>query len=369
MPYYLKHHFNPEFDYTNLKPREVEGGSVDYYNMGYVQNVEPGQVLAEWVDDPLEAEEYGATVYEEKEFPAGRNTRIDPSNPDRLIADAYGYVFYEEGKICIKKTLNVRRDVDFHTGNISFVGDVVVHGDIKSGFQVQGHNVMTKGTIDAASVRAKHSFVSTSGIKGGGKAVVRSGGSMRVAFVEKAMLLAGGRMLIDGACMHSNIYAGDQLAVKGRLAGGCAVCSRLVYVGETLGGGMNAETVIILGYNAVLMNKSHLVEAKIKELRNSIEEQRRLLLKDNISSEGIRSIIAKDEEKLALYKRRHDEIWSQMRALEDLETCKVVVPGKVRPGVEICIGEASLVVDEYLEDVCFTYKDHEIVVSSPAMKR
>lgn len=176
-------------------------------------------------------------------------------------------------------------------------------------------------------------------------------------------------MLVDGACMHSNIYAGEQLAVKGRLAGGCAVCSRLVFVGETLGGGLNAETVIILGYNAVLLNKSHLVEEKIREANALLEEQRRMLLKEDISKEGIRQQMAIIEEKLEKYKDKHRELWDQIRTLEDLESCKVVVPGQVRPGVEVCIGQASLVVNDFLEDVCFRYKDHEIVVSSPAMKR
>lgn len=50
----LKHFFNPDFDYQNLKPVEKTDGSVDYYNMGYVQSVITGQVLAQWEDEENE---------------------------------------------------------------------------------------------------------------------------------------------------------------------------------------------------------------------------------------------------------------------------------------------------------------------------
>lgn len=39
MPHYLKHHFDPEFDFRNLRPGELRDGSVDHRNMGYVRNV------------------------------------------------------------------------------------------------------------------------------------------------------------------------------------------------------------------------------------------------------------------------------------------------------------------------------------------
>ena len=54
--YYLRHYFNPDFDYLNLKPGGDNGAS-DVYSLGYVQNVIAGQVLAELV--PLDNAEAG----------------------------------------------------------------------------------------------------------------------------------------------------------------------------------------------------------------------------------------------------------------------------------------------------------------------
>ena len=57
--YYLRHYFNPDFDYLNLKPGG-DSGATDVYSLGYVQNVIAGQVLAEIL--PLEAVEREAIL-------------------------------------------------------------------------------------------------------------------------------------------------------------------------------------------------------------------------------------------------------------------------------------------------------------------
>jgi hypothetical protein len=371
MPYFLKHCFDPDFDYQNLKPKERDDGRVDHYNMGYVQNVARGQELARWVDSEMDAGQGGVNLaFEEKIFPAGANTMVDPDDPDRLLASAPGYVYYDEnGKISVKKTLNVRRDVDFHTGNIQFLGNVIVHGGVRSGFQLQGLNLMVKDTVDAALLRAEASIVAEAGIKGGGKGVVKAGGNLRTPFAENAMLLAGGRMLIDGACMHCDLFAGEQLAVKGRLAGGTAVSSRLIYVGEKLGGGLGAETSLVLGYDAMLLNKSQLVEARIKICLERLEEHKALLAKHADLHDELAPRVAAEKERLDKLREVREGIWRRIRAMRDLHKCRVVVPGKVLPGVVVSIGEATLTVDDYLEDVCFIYRDLEVVVQSPAMKR
>ncbi|BBD08906.1 DUF342 domain-containing protein [Desulfovibrio ferrophilus] len=370
MSYYLKHYFDPDFDFQNLKPQELADGRVDHYNLGYVQNVNQGQVVAQWVDSPEQAGGNGNQLaFEDKVFPAGKNTQVDPEDGDKLLATVPGYVFYDDGKITVKKTLNIRRDVDFHTGNIQFLGNVIIHGGVRSGFQVQGLNIMIKDTVDAALIRADESIVAEAGIKGGSKGVVKATGNLRASYAENAMLLAGGRTLIDAACMHCEVFSGEQLAVKGRLAGGMAVSSRLIFVGEQLGGALGAETTLILGYDAILLNKSQLVEARIKVSKDRLKEKQALLAKHEDLAEELAPQIARERERLDKLLARHRAIWSRISRLEDMESCRVVVPGKVLPGVEICIGEACLSVNEYLEDVCFTYKDYEIVITSPAMKR
>ena len=127
-------------------------GDTDCYNLGYVQNVVKGQILAELVPLAEVEEPLPRFILKEAVLPQGANTRIDPAHPQYLLADANGYVFYYQDKIVVKRLLNVRTDVSFQTGNIFFVGDTVVHKDVKAGFSVQANNVLVHGIVEGGEV-------------------------------------------------------------------------------------------------------------------------------------------------------------------------------------------------------------------------
>jgi uncharacterized protein (DUF342 family) len=51
-----------------------------------------------------------------------------------------------------------------------------------------------------------------------------------------------------------------------------------------------------------------------------------------------------------------------------LERCRVIVPGSVKPGVEVSIGPAYLKVNDFLENVRFYYENREVKIASPAIE-
>ncbi|MEW5773204.1 MAG: FapA family protein [Thermodesulfobacteriota bacterium] len=368
MPHHLALRFDPDYDYLNLRPRELADGSVDHRNLGYVQNVRQGELLAEWLPDGTEAAASGQVLEcAERVLPAGEGVRPDPANPDRLLADRDGYPSLFEGRIIVKTLLNVRQEVGVRTGNVQFVGDVVVHDAVRSGFQVAGRSVLVKGVVEAALVRAEASLSCEGGVKGAGRAVLKAGENLRLPFAEKAMLLAGKNLLVDGACMHCEIFAGGRAAVKGLLVGGAVYASSVVYVEEQLGGGLGAETLVLLGYDAMALNKAMLVERRIREETKRLEELTALSKVNPALREELKEKIIACQDKLDRFSARNAGLWQGIHARADLERCAVIVPGRVRPGVEVCIGGARLEVDDFLENVRFTYKDGEVTFSSPAM--
>ena len=88
MQYYLRHYFNPDFDYLRPKPGVGEDGeSSDLYSLGYVQNVIAGQLLAEVI--PLEqagAEPDPRFVLSRPVLPGGANTQVDPAYPNYPVS-------------------------------------------------------------------------------------------------------------------------------------------------------------------------------------------------------------------------------------------------------------------------------------------
>ena len=185
MQYYLRHYFNPDFDYLRPKPGIGEDGeSSDLYSLGYVQNVIAGQLLAEVI--PLEqagAEPDPRFVLSRPVLPGGANTRVDPAYPNYLLSTSNGYVFYNNGKITVKRLLNVRQDVSFRTGNIFFVGDMAVHGSVRSGFSVQANNLRIMGMVEGGVARARRDLMVDGGARGGAALSIRSVTGAPVKFV------------------------------------------------------------------------------------------------------------------------------------------------------------------------------------------
>lgn len=368
MAHFLKHYFDPDFNHLDVKAKALQGGRVDHLNRDYVHNVVSGELLAEWTEVPdPSADGYDPRfVFQAKSFPAGPNTLIDPHNPDRLLAAVNGYVYYNADKnIAVNTLLNVRRDVDYATGNISFVGDVVVHGGVRSGFSVKGRNILVKGPVEGAVLEAGGSIQVEAGVKGDNQAKIRAKGSVKLGFCENALVSAEKNILVQGSSMHCKLFAGNALAVKERLIGGEAVCRRMVHVQEQLGGGLNTITNIVLGYDPQLLKNISDLKARMATLKNELS---RLSTQVARKAPGAVERTADLERKHALYQKQL-KVWSNQLLEEDLSACAVIAPGEVRSGVEISIGSLYHSITDVLRDVRIQWKDRQISVASPAEQR
>lgn len=366
MPYFLKHHFDPDFDHLNIKNQARDDGRVDHRQRDYVHNVIVGQVLAEL----LEIEEHDEGRYDSRfvldtpVFPMGANTEVDPEHPNRLLATINGYVYLDpEGLITVKSLLNVRRDVDFATGNISFVGDIVVHGAVRSGFSIKARNILVKGTVEAATLEATQSIHVQAGVKGDKRADLRAKGSIKVKFCENATISAGKNLLVEGACMHCRLFIGNALAVRDRLVGGETNCRHLVHVGRQLGGGLNTTTTLTMGYDPFLMHRISEVENAIKTLQWRGQDS----ATKGTARNGATRPVEVDRKIMLLEKQR--QLLTEKLATEDLQACSVIVPGEVRPGVEVSIGQAYHMNSDFLQDMRFFWENEKIVLASPAEPR
>lgn len=370
MPYFLKHHFDPDLDHDNLKPEEQDDGSVDHYELNYVQNVEAGAVIAQWVD--LDSETLSKAdprfVFEEKKFPAGKGTGIKRKHPNRLYAAINGCVCYQDDKIVVKGSLNVPRDIDFRTGNVNFIGNLSISGSIRSGFSVQGRDVTVHGQVEGAHVEALRDLNCRGGIKGSKSAFLEAGQSMKIAFCEYATLKASDDILVKGTLMHSNVYAGHRLAVGGRLTGGRICCHEYVYVGEQLGGGLDTDTSLVLGYDPTLLFADEEYNRRIKKLHESLSSYEKALSKRDEPKEVIGPKLEAARKELELIKMLKVKLWEGIEGTGQIDDCKILVPGVVKPGVEISIGSAFLKVNDFLEDVYFYHENGEVKVGASTKK-
>ncbi|MFW5734968.1 MAG: FapA family protein [Oceanidesulfovibrio sp.] len=349
MPYYLRHHFDPDFDYTQLRPRERTDGGVDHYDLGYVQNVTRGQLLAEIVDmENIEHEYDKRFILNEPVFPAGVNTMVDPENGRRLLAEVNGYVFRANGLIHVHDLLNVRRDVDFHTGNITFPGDIIVHGAVRSGFCLKARNIKVLDIIEGSDIRAGGSLLAQGGIKGQKKASLIAHKDMRAAFCENAQLTAGRNIRVDGAAMHCQLAAGENILVEDRLQGGRSIVGKKLLVRRLLGGGTGTTTSIILGQDPKHVIGLEMIKEELLDIEDRLEYYGEQITFGTAISHEYGAKIEQAQRRKHLLEKRQDEL---VEVIENPplnpEAHQVIVEGEIRPGVTVSLGKDVLVIDDY----------------------
>lgn len=365
MAYYLRHFFNPDFNHKKLRPDTLQDGDVSQHYLGYVQNVVAGQVLAEIeeIEPGQEANGYDPRfVFQDKIYPVGPNCAPHPRNPARIIATTNGYVFYHEGLITVKRLLNVRQDVDFHTGNIMFTGDIVAHGAVRTGFTVHGNRVLVKGTVEGATIVAENDIVCESGLKGASTGMLRAGGNIKIPFCENIRIWARGNVEIEGSCLHSEIYVDGSLMIKGRLQGGAVYANNIIYVEEQIGGGQNTTTKVMMGYNPGEFYKLQLVETEISELHQRLDQFERMVQKKPVLLESYDIKIRLIRQKLELLHQTRNELWKDFRANEHhAGKCRLICPGRIRPGLEISIARAYEAVNDFYDGLEFRLEEYDIV--------
>lgn len=368
MTYYLRHHFDPFFNHTKLSPAAVSRGRVDHHCLGYVQNVISGQVIAEFVPTPENTEFLDPQfIFDSPVLPAGPNTVVNPENSQQLLAAQNGYVFYHEDLISVKKLLNIHGDVNFSTGNVIYVNDLCVHGTVRTGFELQARNILAKDIVEGATIRTLDAFTAERGIKGAKSCVIDAGSNIRAGFCENCDLQAGNDIYIEGSSLHSKMSLNGSLIVKDRLQGGKIYANNMVYVGEQLGGGINTPTSIIMGYPPALMRKLECIEDKIETVDETIKQLLKTSAKSELHRTETREKLEFEEKRMGSLRREQRRIMKLMKKNANSELCRVIVPGTIRPGVDISIGGHYTKINDYLENVAISLRDGELRFTSPAI--
>jgi hypothetical protein len=126
---------------------------------------------------------------------------------------------------------------------------------------------------------------------------------------------------------------------------------------------MGGTTVIILGFDPVLLREGRLLKARIREYAAALELLPRADAEDG-APQGEREVML---EKLAVCKNRQLKVWEAVENTYN-PNARLVVPGEIRPGVEISIGPAHLRIDDTMSNTCFYLKNTHIACVSPALK-
>ncbi|MCR5606291.1 MAG: FapA family protein [Treponema sp.] len=370
---YVEYHFN-----TNLRARPTlrEDGSVDYFHLNLINNVNEGDLLATL--HPEVPGQPGKNVHGEDIKPAsvksdfikyGKNTIISEDKLT-LTAETSGHVVLKDGKVTVSNVLTLE-NVDVSTGNIDYEGSVEVKGIVASNFSVKaGGNIVVKGIVEDATLEAGSDIILECGVKAGGNII--SGGNVVTKFVENATITAKGSITSE-SILHSKVSSGTEISVSGKrgfIAGG-RVCASDCITAKVLGSDMGANTIVEVGADPdikirlkELQKNIALAQKNIESIKPTIDGFTKML---KSGAKFAPSQVANVKKLVELNKTLNESIQKDsqeyselMEKLSDAKDASVIVEGTAYPGTTVNIGELSMIVKKPIKYSKFVVKDGDV---------
>lgn len=253
--------------------KEDESGRVDFLQKDLVENVVQGQILAELI--PPKKGKTGRTI-KNRLLPAtdGKPAEMKPGkgtilseDGKKIIAEKNGQVLYRAGRLSVEEIYTVAGDVGLDTGNIMFLGSVVVRGDVQDNMHVKaGGNIEISGIVQKAHLEAEGDIILRGGVQGrDGAELTTTAGSIIAKYVQNAVLNIEKDLIVTEAIMHSKISAGGKVTLTGKKAqivGGELMAGEEVRI-KQLGAQSSTPTIVIVGINPKILNQIKQLE-KIK---------------------------------------------------------------------------------------------------------
>ncbi len=275
----IKYHFDKE---SVTAPVEDEHGTVDYKNLNIVKNTLQGTVIAT-ISMPTEGEPgkdiSGRPVPQHIGVPAnvslGNGTALSPDGT-QILASIDGNLRYANGAFMVEEELIIRGDVDVSTGNLDFIGNITVHGNVDEGYELKSKkNIYIKGTVIGAKLTAEGDITIKQGIINSN---IECKGNVKLGFCENTVINCD-NTVESGTFVGGEVFAGVSILAtgqKGQMMGGKYTALENIEA-ATIGSEGYAKTVITLGNNAVLNEEREAAKKKIEELEDKADQLGKIL--------------------------------------------------------------------------------------------
>lgn len=356
-----------------IKPHMNEDGTMDYHKLNLITNVKQGDSLARLI--PQEEGTPGKNIHG-NELPApkvkaeklyfGKNTKV---KDDTLYALRDGQAKLDDGKVIVLDYLEISGNVDNSTGDIEFLGTVLVRGNVLTGYSIKAKgDVEVSGVVEGAHIEAEGNLILHRGIQGMDRAVIISGGNVMAKYIENSKVSARGCIHSD-AILHSDVSCKGEVVVEGKkgLISGGSVRSGIEVRAKVMGSHMGTVTNIDVGIDPTTIDEFNQLQKDVKALA---EEETKLTQIITLLNKRKNAGATLDENKKEMLvsatrskifvsnklKNGQNRLTELTEELSHKNKGKVKVAGNINPGVRVSIGNVKYYVREDLK-YCMMYQD------------
>lgn len=358
----------------------TEEKNFNFRNIRTIPSVKRGQLLATIV--PPTSGISGKDIYgnvllakpgKKLRLKAGKNTIFQN---DKIWSTADGQISISPNSVNVYPVFEVKGDLDLNTGNINFIGNVIVNGDVPSGYEIKaGGDIKIIGLVEGSIIEAQGSVHISGGIAGQKKAIVKAGVDIHTQYVNQATIVAGNDIEINNFIMHSEVSAGNRiLCKKAHIIGGKISAGKSIEAGE-IGNQHFTRTEIFIGTQSDLIEQERSTLNEIKNMNDSLtklamlkkrlEEKKRVEGKLTTAEEQMMS--KQHQTAIVLIQRLNDletELESLSQQMHQIDTGFLVVYDKLYTNNIVTFSKYSKVIQQPLTYMKI-YLDQGEIVSTP----
>lgn len=257
--------------FSTIPNREQDTSSIDWKEQKSYTIIEKDMVLARIIPEvkgingkTITGKEIPFAVQSMPVYKPGKNVVLVEHE---YRAGVTGKLVFANSCFEIEEVFIVKGDVDYHTGNIVFPGDVIIEGNICEGFMVQsGKSIIVKGNIDAQYLSCAGNLVCEQGIIGHGDSYCKIGGNCSAKFIEHMNIAVKGSLKVEFAILASKVYCLDKITMgdHGKIVGGEIWAGKGI-VCAFLGNKIGTQTLIIAGIHFINDQKLKLASNNLQK--------------------------------------------------------------------------------------------------------
>jgi uncharacterized protein (DUF342 family) len=374
----------PIFDLNDTKrrPLELNDGRVDYRELNRINNVIEGQMIAErkfatkgTPGTTVTGELVPCKDGREAHFKLGKNVTMDPNN-QYLYAAIQGLVaLTDNGKINVFPVYEVNGDLDYRIGNIDFIGNVVIRGNVLPGFKIKAAgDIRITGNVESAEIEAGGSIDIAGGIIGAMKGFIKAGIDAKSAFMQEANVTAGHNVIVNRSILHCKVRAGHRVICEGPnglIVGGVVQAGELIE-SRTIGNSMSIPTTLEVGAPPSLRLELKELYEKLDLLIKTMEKTDKALV--YLNQMALTGSLEKGKEELRsnlviTKNTTMNDIAALQERIVEIETflnaainARIQVSGTIHSGIKIVIGSYTFQINHNNKRVTLFFHNGELKI-------
>jgi uncharacterized protein (DUF342 family) len=359
---------------------EDEFGRIDYRQLQTVQNVTSGQVIAEKAPATpgengfdVRGREIPANPGRDKTLKLGKNVAWSADGLT-LIATAGGEPVLVSGRVSIHQVHELKGDVNFDTGNINFSGNIVIHGNIETGFNVEAEGDVTiYGNVDSGNIKAGGNLFIQGGISGMDKSEIFCGGDFSAKYIEHATVVCEGSLTVRESIMYCQVNADSKIIVeggKGLLVGG-VIRSGEEISAKTIGSRLGTVTEVEVGVKPKTKLELQELESQIKNNADSLDKaEKAIVILSKIPNlpddrkEMLQNLVKTTyalKSQIAEAEIRRQELLDEIQS-RSKEKGRIKIKDTIYPGVRVTMGRTTIMIQDEIKYATLVYNEGEIQI-------